>query len=348
MENELSIYKLYSNSVPNVVTVYPSCVKNGRVELNIPSLLDVVNDCFIVFAGGRPVGGTIVEIWIDYMVVDRFRLDQLEVYMGLRNCKKMVSHIVPMKTFFNKYEQNFLPMKKCGDVRVVILYDKNDYLMMNDLSMIVCGVNVCGEVNWGRELFVKRIEQCNFYSRYVNENVGDGWCHYRKSYGVLRKAVTHKLFGISCLFEYVMSFLRPHVVEKKWCNYERINVPLNGRKIKDLYWFVKCCDRIVDVIKYSKLEMNYRVVKEGGADLFEHVSQNIYYDGHVKNVFVHSFCSHPMKFDCERVFDVNRIENIILDLRLEYLEMEKYEIVICWNNLNSVSYSFDRNVVGSH
>lgn len=341
---ELSIDQMCTGQ-NEVITILPSRVGHGYISFDISRVFDVITDCFVVFFGGRPEGELITVIGVDELIVDKCRVDQNDVWMKLRGNRKLPGHILHVKTFFNKYVQNFLPRR---DSYVTITIE-NRYLMSgkSEVKMILKGMKLemkdMERICYG--VYTKCIEQNDNYCQMLGVNhVNNEWLLYREAYNILREGAggRHKVFSIVDLLKYVMGYIRPYV-PKNGIIRERVNMCLSfGGRWKELYWFARGGGGnggIVNIIKYSRLILDGRVRVEGGSDLFEHVMQLNHYADYVKGVNVFPFCNRPMDFECKNYLDANRVNRIVLELELEYSEREIYELVCCCTKLNQINYS---------
>lgn len=341
-EYDKPIDKLFPNSISKILFLTPKIVK-GNMLYDIPCHLNIVTDCSLVFLNNKlPKGTIIVSIILDGIIIDKFRTDQSEIYEQLRNKYKYSANVIPntilhlpLKTFFNKYPENFLPTYKLYSA--IICVENPNLISIDQIKLMVHTQQldkIMAPDIMKYDPIQKMIEQHGTYVHRLNY----GWIEFRESYNILRTTVRHKVFRTKQLVNHIMSFLKP--ITPLPLVKEQIKIILNcNGPIKEMYWFAKCDDKIVKMFGNQRLLFNGYPRQKGNAAYFEYITTLQYYNNNISNVSVYPFVINPTSFDSIGNFLANGIDEIILELDLEYCGRNKYDIVVCWTNSNVIRYS---------
>lgn len=336
LNNELPIDQMCDNYAIESYSFMPSNITPNSIEFIIPRICDAIIDCFLIFPKTRPIGNICISIIRNNKTIDQFRIDHSEIYIKLRDSKLLSSNIIPIKTFFNKYSQNYLPMN--NNIKIIV---NNDHMISDEIKLIVQGVYISGIY---REIFLqtairKQIEQYGSQNSYLNTD----WINYRETCNILLKS-KHNFFNITCLLKYILSYIKPNL--PSCIVQEDISIKLKCEgPVTELYWFAKCNNKIANIIKKSQLLFN-GIIRDKHTEpaFYQQLKQYAHYNNLVDNVNVYPFCIHPTHFQIYNYTDMSTLDEIKLVLGLEYSRIEKYEIIVCWTNLNIITYNLD----GSH
>jgi hypothetical protein len=335
INNELSINELYSNCATDIFYISAIKFPNNSFQFIIPHNCEVITECFLIFSIVRPKCDIFIEIIINSIIFDKFFVDQSEIYANLRNKNQLPPNIIPIKTFFNKYKQNYLPIICNMDIKIVVHFTNNN-LIINDMKLLVYGTLIDYPNNKIFKLPSTKKIELHGNQIYCIKNE---WIDFREKYNVLyTQAIKHKIFGITCILKHIMSFIK--VTKPELIINKTIKIDLTcGGLLKELFWFAKCNNKIVNIIKNTRIFFNNHIRVEGDTTLFNKITQYNNYKNMIDNINIYPFCLHPTDFEYSGMVNTYKIDKIIVEMDLEYSGIKKYDIWICCTNINEIIYN---------
>lgn len=333
------INKLFNNYALGAVSYSPTKITKTYVDFIVPKKFDIITDCHLVFSNDRPAGISIITIIIDPLTIDKFRTDQNEICMKLRESRDIPSNVISLKSFFNKYAENFMPLISLMLTNFKIRVE-NPNIVASEIELLVSHAFISTDKrkNLTIQCAERVIEQHGFQVHHLNHE----WIQYRETYNILRTIQKCKVFWSEDMVNHIMSFIGPIKMTPSCIVKETIKIKLQcSGLLKELYWFAKCGDTIVKIFGQQRLIINGHERQRGDAAYFERIVPYMHYNYYVPNVSIYSFVSCPMNFDNfdnSEYLNLPKNDTMELELELKYFSSNKYDIVICWTNKKRIIY----------
>lgn len=331
------LHKMFTNFAFESITLQPSFTTDAITSFDITRNGDIATDCFLIFPT-PPKDSTIITITIGFhTTIEEFRLDQNDIYMRLRGHPKLPPNIIPLKIFFNRYSQNFLPLINISlsSIRIRITHPTplpppsppNQIQLMLTYTYLDSNPRRA----MAEATIQKKIEQHNYQVHPINHE----WTEFREAYNILKFSKNNKIFQTKEMIRHIMSFIKPTsppVVKKQI----KININCQGF-VKELYWFAKCDNKIVKMFGQQSILIDGIIRQTGESPYFELLQPHMHYHDFVPNVSVYSFAESPTKF--ENIGLINTTDHKLeLELEIEYSAIRDYSIIICWTSINTIEY----------
>lgn len=323
-DNSIDDHNPFSPS--EILTLSPSNFNQIFFEYNISNADYIITDCSLI-CPTIPPGFTTISFILNGYIIDEFRIDQNFICMKFRDCAINYPTTIPLKTFFNKHPQNFLPANHVSNITIRVTnsgLDKNTQLLLN-----------ITRTTQSNGPFKKLIEQHGTYVHQMNNE----WIEFREAYNTLRVNQKHFVFRTKQMVQHIMSFIRPSKPPVQVKERIKLCLPCN-LPLTELYWFAKCNDKIIKMFDHQSIILNEYTRQKGDSTFFEHITTWSHYNNRIPNVSIYPFVVHPTQFHNEGHLHSSRIDQFTLELDVEYSGRQKYEIVVGWTAINVICYDF--------
>lgn len=295
---------------------------------------DIMKECYLKIPNDcRINGNSTISVMIGGEIFDKFDMTYLKIYNKLTN-QIEEPNLITIKTFFNKYDENFLPLRSLTYHEVRILID-NIFVEKNEVVFITDGFIISNET-WKNRLlnpYYKLIEQVKMHKEYLNYYTED--IHINETYNILNQNKSHKVFKITNLLDHIFSFLW----QKERTLTTKIRIKHYFNNIKEIWWCATTHNEIVNIINYSSLFSDDKIYK-GDSLIFSKLNQKKFYKNYVENVHIFSFVPNPNEFKQLNFDEIYNGENINeLELDITYNRYKKYEINLYAHKYNFAMYN---------
>lgn len=339
------LIELFNNVATETIMVSPHTINNDHnyIDFNMSINGNIATDCYITL--NTPLIGppATITILLNNNPIDSFRTDQNNINTKLAGLRDLPPTIIPIKTFFNKYAQNFLPLIALQHTSIHIRLTHPSITTKNAISSRLHTshhyIDSPHHATLTNTAISKRIEQHNHQTHPINHE----WIDFREIYNILKASHFHPTTDT---FNHIMSFIKPSIPFPQ--TKKTIKIKLNHNKkqpIKDMYWYANRIQSsngtttIIPMFGQQRILLNGYERQKGNAAYFEHIITHVHYPNGVPHVSTFSFAVHPTQFQLSGYLGTSLIDDVELELEIEYPRIHKYEIVVCWTTLNEITYN---------